>query len=112
MGKTAEPAKNSVSPHAPPQLQKHRNKAWWGAANQPVRPEADKWEGNSNLVRATQGVKATEAFRSREQQLGCYERAAAPTSIMLAPLFVPWYCCVPGELCHSDFIPFHSVADF
>lgn len=86
----AEPAKNSLSPpQPPPQLQKHRNKAWWGAANEPVRPDADKWEGNNNLVRATQGVKATEAFRSREQQLGCYEHAAAPTSILLAPTLCP-----------------------
>lgn len=51
-------------------------------ANQPVLPEADKWEGN-NLVRATQGVKATGAFRNREQ-LVCFEHAAAPTPIRLA----------------------------
>lgn len=61
-----------------------------GAANQPVRPEADKWEGN-NVVRATQGVKATGAFRSWEQQLGCYEHTAAPISIMTAPTL-----CMPG----------------
>lgn len=83
MGKMAEPAKNSLSPTLSPTPAPNRNKAWWGAANQPVRPEADKWEEN-NLVRATQGVKATGAFRSRKQ-LGCYEHAAAPSSIMLAP---------------------------
>lgn len=74
----------SASPPLPAQLPKHGEQSLAGAANQPVRPEAGKWERN-NLLRATQGVKATGAFRSREQQLGCYKHSAAPTAILLAP---------------------------
>ena len=38
--------------------------------------------GGHSLVRAAEGVKATGAYRSREQ-LGCYELAATPASIGL-----------------------------
>lgn len=71
-------------PPLPAQLQKHGEQSLAGAANHPVHPEADKWEGN-NLLRATQDVKATGTFRNKEQQLGCYEHSAAPTAILLAP---------------------------
>lgn len=100
------------TPSTPSPAPKTREQSLAGAANQPVCPEAGKWEGN-NLLRATQSVKATGAFRSREWQLSCYEHSHRPLRHPAGPhsLYVQ-HCCVPGEFCHSDFIPFHSVSDF
>lgn len=108
--KIAEPAKNSL-PHTPTPSSKTQEQSLAGAANQLVRPGADEWERNS-LVRATAGVEATGAFRSRES-LGCYEHAAALASVGAGPHFLyARHCWVPRELCHSDFVLSHSAADF
>lgn len=64
-----QPAKNSLPLPPPTPAPKTQEQKRVGAANQPVSPQAKEWEGNS-LVRATEGVKATLAFRSRER-LGC-----------------------------------------
>lgn len=67
--KDARGSKDLAAPSCHPHLQKHRNKDQWGVV----------W---NSLVRAAEGVKATGAYRSREQ-LGCYELAATPASIRL-----------------------------
>lgn len=96
--------------HLPPPAPKTQEQRRVGAANQPVSPQAKEWEGN-NLVRATEGVKAASFQKQRAAWLlgaCCHPRLhqAGPHSLYA------WHCCVPGKLCHSDFIVSHSVAGF
>lgn len=108
-----EPAKNSLPlpPASPAPSSKTQEQRRVGAANQPVSHVAEEWEGN-NLVRATEGVKATGSFQKQRAVwlLGvcCHPRLhhAGPHSLYAG------HCCVPGKFCHSDFILPHSTAGF
>lgn len=82
----AKPAKKTLGPPVLPPPPKTQKQRLVGAANQPVCPEADEWEGNS-LVRATECVKATGAFRSREQ-LAAMSRLPPPPPSGCPPLSV------------------------